>query len=424
MFLTYITLYITLLLLTSINFALCYSSSNSNTITTRSIISTHYFYENNTYYYLLYLGYPGAKLYVPISLSSQHTTIKDILFPKNNTYSIKAYDSEIIRTKNFKEIRADKLCDNIINNKNAFTIHEFCFYSIPSYIYNTMPNEHEGLAFAFHIPNKNFSLIHQLNTTQQIDKAVFAFIPPLDYNEQHKTKGLMFYGGIDLQYLNNKTYYTVCSSIKTATAWGCVLDYIYIDNVDDYNSKHNKKTFGNMYYSIFQTSEAFILAPELFLKFFLEYVISVNGQCVQVKDKEGLYIQCDTNTVMNKLKSIDFQFEHSMFRFKSYELFICDYNSNECIFKIRYHESNAHLWTIGAAFLDKYATVFDYENASITFYSDEWIDINNRSLSITIPHNDVSLSSYAHIKRIIIFNITILLIINILIIIYSKHIYI
>ena len=417
MFLTYITLYITLLLLTSFNFTLCYSSN---------IISTHYFYENNTYYYLLYLGYPGAKLYVPISLSSQHTTIKDILFPKNNTHSIKAYDSEIIRTKNFKEVLADKLCDSIINNKNAFTIQQFCFYSIPSYIYNTMPNEHEGLAFAFHIPNKNFSLIHQLNTTHQINKAVFAFIPPVDYNEQYKIKGLMFYGGIDLQYLNNKTYYTVCSSIKTATAWGCVLDYIFIDNVDDYNSRHNKKTFGNIYYSIFQTSEAFILAPEYFLKFFLEYVVSINGQCVQVKDKEVLYIQCDRNTVMNKLKSIDFQFEHSMFRFKSYELFTCDNNSNnsnECIFKIQHHESNAHLWTFGAAFLDKYATVFDYDNASITFYSDEWIDINNRSLSITIPHINDTISSYSYMKRIIIFNITILLIINIIIIINSKHKY-
>ena len=396
---TYITLYITL---TSFEFTI------SSTTTTHSVISTHYFYENNTYYYLLYLGYPGAKLYAPISLSSQHTTIKDALFVKHNSNSIKTFDSEIITTKGFKEITANKLCDSVIKHKNAFTINQFCFYSIPSYIYNSMPNEYDGLSFAFHITNENSSLIHLLNRTQQISKPIFAFVPP-DYNEQHKTKGLMFYGGIDLKYLNNKTYYTVCSTVKTAIAWGCVLDYIFIDNVDDYRSKHNKQTFGNIYYSIFQTSEEYILAPESFHKFFLEYVLSINGQCYQVKDEMSFYIQCDVHTVMNKLKSIDFSFEHSMFRFKPHELFTCV--NNECKFKIRFRESSAHLWTIGTAFLDKYATVFDYENSSITFYSEEWLDIKNKSLSIPIPQ--VVHISHSNIKCVIMFNITIFLIINI-----------
>ena len=138
---------------------------------------------------------------------------------------------------------------------------------------------------------------------------------------------------------------------------------------------------------------------------FNEYI--QNKTCTFTIKGEKRFINCPCS-VVNTFPNMTFVIDRYHFLLKPSELFIKVESGFNCLFLIQknvlpYEDKNT--WFIGNFFLNKFVTVFDYEEKSIHFYTDDIIQKSNSVdylFQIIIVYSLISILCFGLLLQIII----------------------
>ena len=310
------------------------------------LIKTSYTITDGKMWTSIALGVPTINLHKPISLNSHYSIITDRSYnkTKSKTSSHKTYKMIYYGSK---EINAEVICEVAPSAANNFSVLKYCFYYIidSDLIFNSI----EKFGFAFSPYDKELSLIHQLKKNNEIEHLAFSFVP-YDDNE-----GALYFGGINSikdQYQFN------CSVVDAVTSWSCAMNYVFIEG-----KKIN--VYSNIFFSLFDTNEQFILAPDDFMRFFLSLLKEEGANCDYISGDFSGFFDCDENAI-HIMKSISFQFD-TRIEFPIKEMFYCTFK--RCKSYIKYNINSHTKWIFGTVFLKRFNSLFDYEDKRVTLYS-------------------------------------------------------
>ena len=279
----------------------------------------------------------------------------------NSDYHVKKIDRERAineakldfenRTRDGLHFRDDIYKDDvkIIDNFDFFTV------DLSSYHIYTL-----GYGFGYRYIDEHFSFVHSLYNQKKIDHKLFAFIPAKE-NED----GYFIIGGItdDLNY----KYKGSLNVNKRYNTWGNTLKRISIGNV-----KYDINVYAQIHSSHYD-----IVTSKRFFNFILNTVLKediINKHCERLTEgfKKGM-IECNRTVIENK-KDITFEFENITFKFPFINCFdsfdSTSFSSFSYDTSLKEDELDDILY-LGYPFIRQFnLTVFNYEDSSISFYSD------------------------------------------------------
>lgn len=148
---------------------------------------------------------------------------------------------------------------------------------------------------------------------------------------------------------------------KNYKTWNCELQKISIGNL---TFPHNGPVF-------FQSTENDISCPEKVYKTINETIFPdyyKRGVCkFSIRDDSStLPIRCECDEIKN-FPNMQIMIENQVFELSHQELF--EKLFNLCVFNLRIEQNGK--WILSSSFFQKYNPLFDYENDTITFFSEE-----------------------------------------------------
>ena len=350
-----------------------------------SQVSVPYFLENEKYNIEIDIGNPLKLIHKPID-----QMLSNSLFISGNyqpdSFTIKNHGTTTLYIKD-KKIDCDILSDSVtlIMNKEKdekVTVDDFTFY-FSSFLEFIGVIVREGFAFSYNMTNYNNSLTHLLYINHKIDHLLYAFYP------QTNTTGTLYFGNVPSSITKNYQYESSCSIIPNGIYWGCSIDKIEFGNLE--YIPVNNETHSNHVY--FNSGFNNIHFPEDFIDYFSDYLY-IFGRCSVFSSIEGIDVTCD-KTVMAMAGNITFTIGDYQYVIDIPSLFKCSTHNCYSLFMTKKEYGNN--WVFGIQFLNRFISVFDYENKEIRFMS--------------AKHNIVYTSSYyTKIRRAIIKGIFVFLI--------------
>ena len=298
----------------------------------------------------------------------------------NNTFPIKIIN---------EETKGELLETSIKFQNTNITLSSFPFY----FVMNRGIPGFDSFPLAFSFKNKSLSIIHTLYENNIIDSLSFGF--SYQENEQYLYIGALP-EDLSNEYKDKKTI-KVDKEYKT---WGTVINNITM----------GKYTFNTKYYGYFQANTFPISAPKEFITFLYEIVFKEyleQGQCTIVQESFTKYISCQCN-ILNEMNDTQIFFDDTLIPI-SIKYLIKSNNSNRCTLQIKENEIDKDIekFIFGISFLSQYPSLFDYEDESITFFSNK-------------PFNQLNEISFSIHKKILTVLI-ILIVLNIILLIISKR---
>ena len=210
---------------------------------------------------------------------------------------------------------------------------------------------------------------------------------------EHDTLGRVFYfGDIPAEAIPYKAKYKVK---EDSIEWSINLEKVI----------YNNKTYNNTKQAIIVTNEIVIFAPNHFFDTIIEPMLNTYYQSGKCYNKEEQKIICDCDVFL-ELSGITFIIDRYQF-FLSYSQLYNQFYS-KCIFLIR-RNVRSDQWKLGIPFLWTYASLFDYDDHSITFYSQKGIQSTGVKLK----------NQFSTVKKILLF-ICFILLLSILFLLYIK----
>lgn len=224
------------------------------------------------------------------------------------------------------------------------------------------------ITFAYKPASISTSLVHQLYSSNQIDKMIFG----IHFYEKFEDKGDIYIGGIPLELTKNKPY-AKCKVLNDA--WSCIMDKI---SLLDNNKKvvfefpfENKKV-------IFSTEVPNIIVPKKDFEWFINNVFDSVIKS-KICDIQNYSIICYKDT------QFFFDYLPDILNFKvgdySFGIFFRNlFKDAHFVISQRFQEKdNSDEWVLGYSFLECFLSVYDYDNQFIMLYSE-----NNDKAFITI----------------------------------------
>ena len=219
----------------------------------------------------------------------------------------------------------------------------------------------DSISLSFLSYDDNFSLINTLYRKKIISYKRFSFVKD---NENIK----LILGGIPSEYMNTK-YKGTCKVVNKKY-WGCNLTqvnlYVKYDNRTSSGYFMNKKE--NDYYSLFQTNSKQISVPSRYYDFLHQsYMKQMINQEVCNLNPDKQYV-CKSSFVSNLSFSLELDFDGMSLQLDTKDLFEDNGVWSSLIIK---RNDNPNEWKIGTGVLHKLNILFDYDDQSISFYSNE-----------------------------------------------------
>ena len=240
----------------------------------------------------------------------------------------------------------------------------------------------DSISLSFLSYDDNFSLINTLYRKKIISYKRFSFVKD---NENIK----LILGGIPSEYMNTK-YKGTCKVVNKKY-WGCNLTqvnlYVKYDNRTSSGYFMNKKE--NDYYSLFQTNSKQISVPSRYYDFLHQsYMKQMINQEVCNLNPDKQYV-CKSSFVSNLSFSLELDFDGMSLQLDTKDLFEDNGVWSSLIIK---RNDNPNEWKIGTGVLHKLNILFDYDDKSISFYSNE-NTITDSKLKTEIKRNkNISIS--------------------------------
>ena len=359
----------------------------------------------NAFYAHIYIGEPEKKILLPLDQEFQ------ILWADSGGY----HPEKSLTSKTINETKihfryhdfygrtiSDKIClknnidinsNEIINTTINISLDNFWFITVGNI--KGFDSRVGGIGLAYKFEDEKYSLIHQLKKKNLISHLNYGFIPSslinTYYNDENmninetdldnKNKnGIIFFGGVPKNYINNKYRYN-CKLTEKYNFWSCELPYVFIGEINKYNNSKNIY-FTNKNYAYFNAAERRILAPKDFISFlkinyFQEELL--NRTCTYSMYGHNHIFECNCE-LKDKFPNISFIFDNYKYTFTSSELFF-NYGGGFCQFLIQENHLRFNNFLLGAPFLSKFISNFDYETKYISFYSENQLEgINLKEL--------------------------------------------
>lgn len=312
-------------------------------------IENSYVYLSKNYYTFIKIGNPAEGSIFKIDLMQNKTWVTpEGYHPKHSKTNIIESVNEnfyVYNTVFFSQIRNDLFNLEFQN----ITINNFSFYYI-----KTIDIEKGCLGLSRSFTNYSLSFIHKMKEQGIINKLAFGFA---NITDKHR---MMYFG--ETKEKSSTYKYKVEIPIDTSYPyWGNQLDYIEINNARyDINK-----------YSVFQTSHGPIFVPKTFFDMIIDKYFSSlfdNGICVLVNKRDITRIECIRDNFEMEITFV-FGIKGIIFMFNSQNIF--DTFSDTVTFLIQTSDRYRDQWILGNLFFNKYFSVFDYEDKSVSFFSNE-----------------------------------------------------
>jgi len=342
----------------------------------------------------IYMGEPAQKTFLPLDQEMQILWADLSGYKPENSISYKQINDTKISFRYYEfhgKTLSDKVIlrnnidintNKIINQTNEVFLDDFYFIMVGNI--RGFDNRVRGLGLAYKFADERYSLIHQLKYNKLINHLNYGFIPPSYLNSGSNNlnnindtsinkDGIVFFGGIPKYYIFNKYRYN-CKLNEKYNFWSCDLPYVFIGNIDKYNSSNNLY-FKNENYAYFNAAERRIMAPKDFIYFLkVNYFQDdlLNGNCKFYLYGANHIFEC-LCSIQNKFPNISFIFNNYKYTFSSSELWF-NYGGGFCHFLIQENSLRQNNFLFGSIFLSKFISNFDYETKYISFYSENQLE--------------------------------------------------
>ena len=335
-------------------------------IKTEKLISSQYYGKIYPFTTRIEFTETGLVLIYSIDLKSNFT-----IAVVENIKSDHDIVKEAFITVNNNEIKCIERRSSISIYDEKSVIKDYHYYLTNSHNFDLINGKSIGFGFAFKFEDERFSLIHQLFSQGKISKKAFGIG---DYITQSEY-GDLYYGGIPEEDIQNKQFKGKCKVNPSYSTWSCKLISVDIG--------------GNSYYTenehmYFQTNSKFMIVPKKFL-LFLNFTIlkQFNGNCFFREYGNAIHTFKCINDIVYVLPNYTFVFDDYTFSIPMKEFFQLGNEISESILlsdtKIT---GDKDIWVFGNHFLSKYIKLFDYDDESITFYSDQYLIKPNKNKKI------------------------------------------
>lgn len=270
-------------------------------------------------------------------------------------------NKEIKITINKIELVAIECIDSLTLTDDNKVLSEYYYYIIPKQSSPIYKLKRNSLAFSYKFNDEKFSVIHQLYNEKKISKKIFAIGEYDKFNDY----GEIYFGGIPDEIIVNKTFKGKCNVDDSYSTWSCSLKKIEINHHTYHATNH---------YMYFQTNNEYIYAPQNFMSFIFESLDNnLKKDCYVYKSSfGGEHLRC-LNDILDNLPNYTFIFDSTSFSIPIKDFFEPGYETSDSILFFSSIENDRNdTWIFGNYFLSRYITVFDYEDKSISFYSNKY----------------------------------------------------
>lgn len=214
----------------------------------------------------------------------------------------------------------------------------------------------QGYSFAHKFEDESFSLIHLLYKNNQIGRRVFAY-----QTDNQK----MFFGGVPENI--NQTYKGTVFIKDSSPLWETKLNTLHINN-QVFELNNTRVVFHSAFFNLISSNEFFDFITDEILKKEIQNELC-NKQEVD-SDYHEYGLSCKKEALEN-FGSIEFHFEDIVLTLHKQDLF---FEFNETIMNSNFISNpykHYNFTIIGFEFIELFNySVFDYDQHSITFYSD------------------------------------------------------
>ena len=268
-------------------------------------------------------------------------------------------------------------------NINNIEYSDFFIYITRNYSFS----EDEGIAFGYKFDNNNFSLIHLLYQSKQIEHMMFAF-----YHQNNE--GKVYIGNIPGDQINEYSYKGSCNVRDDLNHWGCLLNQI------EYNGlKYQMDKYAIIHSGVdvmFLSNDIYdFMEQNVFMEFIEQKICSI---WVSLHKTKSLY--CRENEFMDKFskEQIRFRLGNMIINIPFTNLFKSDGSYLKSYFysnPFNFHDDDI---IIGITFLNQFNfSVFDYETNQISFYSNDTIIFMEENISVAYELKSVQILLFLNI---------------------------
>ena len=288
-----------------------------------------------------------------------------------------------------KEQKASLIQFDLHFFQSSLSIKPINFYMF----HETLTDSYDALSLSFDFNDENESLVHLMYNKKIIKKKSFALL------HENKNKCTLYFGVFPM--FNYYQYKGQC--LIQNNEWSCQLHQIVLlCNNDKIWSYQNTKS----YTAKFQTRHRELYVPKHFFDYLLHQVFRdafKQGYCyINIK----LQLLCSLGYLKELFNGMSFVFDWFTVTMKIEDLYIV--NGKNEIFMIQMNENNRNEFEFGVDFLKHFDLYFNYEDKSITFYT---------NFPIIKREGGVNEESQVDVVKIIIINIIDLVVSSILLII-------
>lgn len=309
----------------------------------------------NSYNFIFRMSSPDKQKYFELCLTH------DVIFTR-----VKYFDTDYRKSVSVKEEAAIdfgnergkkcKVCSDTFRfgGEEIMKEHRFNFL-----LFEEEMSEFDCVGLQYKIRYPQYSFIHQLYSANYISRMAFGI-----------GEGGEWIYFEDFPKKEKKKYSEKCYIDKDYDYWGCKLNYI----------KLNNELFPNTNYAYLEANEDLIFAPKKYYDLIIDHLFSKHfkeGNCLHKNLFGEIKLVCKGKTIEEFLP-IYFGFGGIEFNLSNFDLFSETTGKG---YKFKIEQSKDDNWKFGTMFFREFPVLFDYDNGTVSFYSDEpfstyqWKDI-------------------------------------------------
>ena len=315
----------------------------------------------------LRFGTPSLIKYFLLDLeNSINVLVTDVI---NTSSSNKHYSTSINILNPHEEINLYNMQIQSIRIEDVFQLEGYPYeLRLPfNFVNKTTLICYDQISLCSSFKNESTSLVHVLYNSKLISYKKFGI------SLNNMNSGVLCLGGFPKQIIKSLPYkHKFNNANKQSNKWTLNLNGIIIGDVINNSQIYVQNEIG-----LLSTRERFIYAPIDFFVYLntsnvMKMMFEQNICFVQtINDVYEILCKCG---FLNRLENITFVIEGYMIQMYPFKLFRSYYD--KCLFQIKgYFEHNNHnyesKWVFGNLFMKEYSMLFDYEDKTITFYSQE-----------------------------------------------------
>ena len=292
------------------------------------------------------------KIKFNINMGIEYTYLNKGLFKRFQQYNEQTV-SVVIKNNSF--------VTNTYNTDLSFgghTLKDYFFVIIPEkqYVRNS-----GSIGLSYKVSNTSF--IMRLFQEGLIQHLTFCFY-------HYDKDNYISFGGLPPQLISKKSK-AVTSVDDRDIFWGIKLTEFYFGD--------RKFNYINDKYAFINVDNDRIFAPDNVMDHIANTVFSdyiANKTCRYNQKKRRQYINCQC-LPMRYFPNMTFVIDGYLIVFTAKELFLTIQSKSNCLFLIQrsFEEGDENMWYFGNYFLSRFDTEFNYDEHTITFYSDEEIQM-------------------------------------------------